>query len=76
MSNSGGAWHAGRLYTTGHDEPTLYVFDVPPSGGVLTLVATVAVESAGQGIAFDRDVGLLYSIQRATKEVLVSRLGE
>jgi hypothetical protein len=76
MSNSGGAWHGGRLYTTGHDEPALYVFEVPPSNGVLKLVATVAVESAGQGIAFDPAADLLYSIQRATKEVLVSRLGE
>ncbi len=74
MSNSGGVWHAGRLYTTGHDEPALYVLEVPPAGGVLKLVATVAIESAGQGIALDPASGLLYSIQRATKEVIASRL--
>ncbi len=74
MSNSGGVWRGGRLYTTGHDAPELYVLDVPPGGGVLKLVSTIAVESAGQGIALDPSRGLLYSIQRATKEVLASRL--
>jgi hypothetical protein len=74
MSNSGGVWHGRRLYATGHDEPRLYVLEVPPTGGVLELIGTIAIESAGQGIAFDPASGLLYSIQRATKEVIVSRL--
>lgn len=75
MSASGGVWGGdNRLYTTGHDEPEIYVLDVPAGGGTLRLTATIRVESAGQGIAFDRASGQLYSIQRATREVLVSTL--
>lgn len=75
MSSSGGVWGPDdRLYTTGHDEPEIYVLDVPPGGGTLRLVSVVRVESAGQGIAFDRSSGRFYSIQRATREVLASTL--
>jgi hypothetical protein len=34
----------------------------------------VAFESEGQGIAIDGDTGLLWSIQRKTGEVLVSKV--
>jgi 3-phytase len=75
MSSSGGVWGADdRLYTTGHDEPEIYVLDVPPGGGTLKLVSVIRMESAGQGIAFDRATGRLYSIQRATREVIASTL--
>ncbi len=75
MSSSGGVWGPGdRLYTTGHDEPELYVLDAAPGGGTLRLVSVVRVESAGQGIAFDASSSRLYSIQRVTREVLVSTL--
>jgi hypothetical protein len=40
----------------------------------LILRAIVPIESEGQGVAFDRSDGLLYSIQRRTREVLASRL--
>jgi hypothetical protein len=75
MSSSGGTWVEGRgLYTTGHHARELYVVDLPLSGRDLTLREVVPFESEGQGIAFDRADGLLYSIQRRTREVLVSRL--
>jgi hypothetical protein len=73
MSSSGGALTAGRVFvTTGHRSPELYVLSVPPAGRELQLRGIVAVESEGQGIALDRTNGLLYSVQRRTREVLVS----
>jgi hypothetical protein len=75
MSSSGGTWTSGhRLVTTGHDARELYVLELPQSGPALILRAIVPMESEGQGIAIDRTSGLLYSIQRRTKEVLVSQL--
>ena len=47
---------------------------VPASGSTLQLREVVRMESHGQGIAIDRATGLLYSIQRRTREVLVSEL--
>jgi hypothetical protein len=77
MSSSGGAWLEGRaLYTTGHDATELYVLTLPASGTELVLREIVPFESRGQGIAIDSSAGLLYSIQRSTHEVLVSRLPE
>jgi hypothetical protein len=75
MSSSGGAWARSlRLHTTGHHAPELYVLDVPRSSPTLELREIIAVESEGQGIALDRGRRLLYSIQRRTREVLVSEL--
>jgi hypothetical protein len=74
MSNSGGVWRGRRLYTTGHDEPRVYVLELPASGDVLRLVETIAIESAGQGIALDGGGELLYSVQRDARRVIVSRL--
>jgi hypothetical protein len=75
MSSSGGVWaNERRLYATGHHAPELYVLELPASGSELSLVRIIEVESEGQGIALDRGAGLLYSIQRRTREVLVSRL--
>jgi hypothetical protein len=52
-SNSGGAFGPdGRVYTTGHDRPEVYVLDFPKAGSVLELVATIEVDCEGQGIAW------------------------
>jgi outer membrane protein assembly factor BamB len=71
-SSSGGAWGAdGRLYVTGHDRPEVYVLDVPAGGGVLKLVAIIAVPIEGQAIAFDRRArDTLFGISRARREVV------
>ena len=75
MSSSGGVFGAdGLLYTSGHHSTELYVLRLPKSGAVLDLVSIVPFESEGQGIALDRTTGLLWSIQRKTKEVLVSKV--
>jgi hypothetical protein len=75
MSSSGGVWIDPRhLYITGHHAPELYVLQVPASGSELTLQDILPFESEGQGIAFDRRTRLLYSIQRRTHEVVVSKL--
>lgn len=75
MSSSGGVWvRPGRLMTTGHHAPELYLLDLPESGTELVLRAIIATASEGQGIAFDRGSGLLYSIQRDSREVIVSKL--
>jgi hypothetical protein len=77
MSSSGGTWaDERRLYTTGHHAPELYVLELPESGRELRLAGIISIESEGQGIAVDRAAGLLYSIQRRTHEVLVSKLPE
>ncbi len=75
MSSSGGTVAAGRrFYTTGHDAPEVYVVEVPATGSELKLLGTIRVESNGQGIALDREQRVLYSIQRRTREVIVSAL--
>ena len=76
MSASGGTFGAdGRLHVTGHDRPELYVLDVPKGGGVLKLVATIPIPVKGQAIAFDRSTpGVLFGVNRATREVLGFRL--
>jgi hypothetical protein len=75
MSSSGGVWiDDRRLYTTGHHARELYVLDMPASGTELVLREILPFESEGQGIAFDRRSRHLYSIQRRTREVLVSAL--
>lgn len=75
-SNSGGAWGPnGLLYTTGHDRGELYVLRVPESEGTLEHVETLTAPITGQGIAWDRrDIGTLFGIHRAKKEVLKLRL--
>jgi hypothetical protein len=75
MSSSGGVWlRPGRFLTTGHHAPEVYVLDLPASGTELVLRETLASAARGQGIAIDRASELLYSIQRDTRQVLVSRL--
>lgn len=76
MSSSGGSFGSGEhLFVTGHDAKELYVLDVPASGGELQWISTIPISTAGQAFAWDRsDDGVLYSIQRKTKEVIVSRI--
>lgn len=76
MSSSGGVWLPdGRLLTAGHHAPELHVLRLPAAGGTLVLDAIVPVESKGQGLALDpSDPTQVWSIQRASTEVLVSRI--
>lgn len=78
MSASGGSWgDDGLLYVTGHDKPELYAFRVPEEGGVLEHVATIAIPTGGQAIGFDpKQPRLLWSIERATKAMVASRVPE
>jgi hypothetical protein len=75
-ATSGGAWgEDGLLYVTGHDAKEVYVLRLPPAGSVLVHVATINVGFAGQAFAFDRsDPGVIWSIDRPTREVVVTRL--
>ena len=78
MSNSGGAGGPdGRLYVTGHDNPELYVIELPEIGATLKWVGTIPAEIGGQGFAFDHSQpGVIYGIIRKKdgNEVTVSRL--
>ncbi|MDX2066549.1 MAG: hypothetical protein SFX74_12490 [Fimbriimonadaceae bacterium] len=76
MTCSGGVWHPnGFFITTGHHAPEIYVLRLPEAGPELEHMLTLGVESEGQGIALDpSDPRLLWTIQRKTGEVLVSRL--
>jgi hypothetical protein len=77
MSSSGGVLLRPRVFaTTGHDRPELYLLELPERGDEMVFRTIVPIQSEGQGIAFDRADGTLYSIQRRTGEVLVSRLPE
>lgn len=75
-SCSGGVFsEAGLLYCTGHDAPELYVMKFPEGGSTLEWIETLGFASPGQGIALDKDEqGILYSIHRANREVIVSRI--
>ena len=65
----------GFLYCTGHDAPEIYILRFPEGGSILELVEIIAVTFPGQGLAWDRsDVGTLYSIFKANRQVIVSRL--
>jgi hypothetical protein len=74
-SNSGGAFGPdGLLYATGHDAPEVYALRVHEPDG-LELVATLAADATGQGIAWDpAEPRLLWTIRRDTREVVASRL--
>lgn len=76
MSSSGGSFGpGGHLFVTGHDAQELYVLDLPANGDELTWSGTIPISAAGQAFAWDRgEEGVLYSIQRKTKEVIVSRI--
>lgn len=76
-SASGGAFGpGGHLYLTGHDNPELYVLEFPAAGSVLKWIATVPIPAEGQAFAWDpAEAGVLYSILRRTREVVVGRVG-
>ena len=76
MSASGGVWgDDGLLYVTGHGRPELYALRVPPDGGVLQLVATIALPTDGQAIDWDRSTPrLLWSIERKTQQLVASKI--
>ncbi|MCB1209456.1 MAG: DUF1080 domain-containing protein [Verrucomicrobiales bacterium] len=74
-SSGGGFGPDGSLYVTGHDAAELYVLNVPEQEKELVWSSTISIASAGQAFAWDQsNPGVLYSIQRKTKEVLVSRI--
>lgn len=75
-SSSGGSFGPDRhLYLTGHDAPELYVLDLPVEGDVWTWRGLIRITAPGQAFAWDRSQpGVLYSIDRGSKEVIVSRL--
>ena len=69
--------NAMRVTWVEHGEPQVlddFVLKAPASSPVLEQDSVVPFESEGQGIAIDAQTGLLWSIQRKTGEVLVSRL--
>jgi len=76
-SSGGGFGSDGNLFVSGHDAPELYVLALPEGGGEMSLLDTVAISAAGQAFAWDRSPGaegVLYSIQRKTKEVIISTI--
>ncbi len=76
QSCSGGGWGPdGRLYSTGHDRGEIYQLELPKAGSTLVLKKIIPVEIAGQGIAWDTSrPGVLYGIDRAKKQVIVSKV--
>jgi hypothetical protein len=75
-SSSGGSFGPdGHLFITGHDAQELYVLDLPAKGDTLILKDAFPISAHGQAFAWDRgEPGILYSIDRKTSEVIVSRL--
>jgi outer membrane protein assembly factor BamB len=72
-SSGGGFGPDGKLFITGHDAKELYVLEFPKSGSVMEWTGTVAISAEGQAFSWDKD-GVLYSIARKTKEVIVSKV--
>jgi hypothetical protein len=76
-SSGGGLGLAGRVWVSGHDAKELYRLLLPEGGGVAKWEGTVAFVSNGQAFAWDPSQPTeLYSIQRKSREVIVSRLHE
>jgi len=75
-SSSGGAFGpTGALFVTGHTAPKLYVLRFPDAGSVLKWVDTVSISAGGQSFNWDpQQPELFYSINKATAEVIVSRI--
>lgn len=67
MSNSGGSWGPdGKLWISGHDLAEVYALEIPEIGSEMKWVATVSLDIAGQGIAWDRSQpGVLWGMVRA-----------
>jgi hypothetical protein len=75
-SSSGGAFGPeGLLFVTGHTAKELYIVGFPEAGPVLRWTAIIPVSAKGQAFAWDRvKPGILYSINKSTSEVVVSRI--
>ena len=75
-SSSGGAFgRDGLLFISGHDAKELYVLALPEAGSELIWKETIAMSAEGQAFDWDTEnVDTLYSIQRKTKEVIVSTI--
>ncbi len=75
---SGGAFGpGGYLFVTGHDNPELYVLEIPDAGPTLKWVATIPVTAQGQAFGWDpRDPNILYSLSKQGREVLVGRVSQ
>ncbi len=75
-SSSGGSFGPdGHLFITGHDAQELYMLDLPAKGDVLVWKKAIPISAHGQAFAWDRkEPGVLYSIDRMTHEVIVSRV--
>lgn len=76
-SASGGAFGSdGTLFVSGHDARELYLLELPPEGGEAHWASTLPVSAAGQAFAWDKSEakGILYAIERSTREVIVSRV--
>lgn len=75
-STSGGVWgDDGLLYVTGHDAAEIYAMALPDAGATLRHVATIAVATKGQAIAWDpAEPRTIWSISREQSSVVVSRL--
>jgi hypothetical protein len=73
---SGGAFGpGGYLYVSGHDEPELYVLQLPQQGSILEWLGTIAIPAEGQAFAWDPvDPNLFYCIIRSRREVVQLRL--
>jgi hypothetical protein len=78
FSSSGGGFGLdGMVWVSGHDAKELYRLSLPAGGGQARWEGKVAFASAGQAFAWDPTRPQeLYSIQRKTKQVIVSRLSE
>ncbi|MBN8418405.1 MAG: DUF1080 domain-containing protein [Verrucomicrobia bacterium] len=77
-SSSGGSFGPdGHLFITGHDAQELYLLDLPAKGHVLIWKSAIPISAHGQAFAWDRiESGVLYSIDRKTSEVIVSRISK
>lgn len=75
-SLSGAAWGLDDLlYATPHHKSEIYVLRPRESTSTLELVEVLSIGSHGQGVAWDRSQpGVLYSIGRESREVIVWQL--
>ncbi len=76
FSASGAGWGPeDRLWITGHDEPVVYVLQIPASGSELKWVQTIPAPMHGQAWVFDSDdPRTVWGIVRSRDEVVAGRL--
>jgi hypothetical protein len=64
-----------KLFCTGHDNPEIYVLAFPEGGSTLVSEEIFSIPMKGQGIALDPSApDLLYGIDRAKREIVVTRI--